>query len=211
MALGKCVTGIWLIILPPSHGFVRKINEIKEDVDRKSRNCKENECTNRLEGGTQPEAISEVPSSASLGLNEMANVKNISDHASAKGTVGQSIPVLEPTSPSPHNHSLQTISSSTKKFNKNFYQALLLGFSMTTRGEIGFLIAAVARTAGILVPQEVYLVVVWGILLCTIIGPVGVRIIVGRIENPAVVGGRQEILGGLGESDFPQEANNTNR
>lgn len=37
----------------------------------------------------------------------------------------------------------------------------------------------------------------WGILVCTIIGPIGVGIIVGRIEEVAVVAGsRKEVLGG---------------
>jgi hypothetical protein len=67
--------------------------------------------------------------------------------------------------------------------------------AMTTRGEIGFLIAAVAQTAGVITPEEVYLVINWGIVLCTLMGPIGVGIIVRRIEKV----GKEEVLGGWGE------------
>jgi hypothetical protein len=66
---------------------------------------------------------------------------------------------------------------------------------MTTRGEIGFLIAAVAESAGIISPDEVYLVIIWGILLCTLLGPIGVGFIVRRIKRL----GRENVLGGWGE------------
>lgn len=61
--------------------------------------------------------------------------------------------------------------------------ALLLGFAMTTRGEIGFLIAAVAQSAGVISPEEVYLVIIWGILLCTLMGPIGMGIVVKSIKR----------------------------
>ena len=67
---------------------------------------------------------------------------------------------------------------------------------MTTRGEIGFLIAAVAQSAGVISPEEVYLVVIWGILLCTLMGPIGVGIVVRRIKNV----GREEGLKDWGVS-----------
>jgi hypothetical protein len=66
---------------------------------------------------------------------------------------------------------------------------------MTTRGEIGFLIAAVAQSAGVISPEEIYLVIIWGILLCTLMGPIGVGIIVRRIKRL----GRENVLGGWGE------------
>jgi hypothetical protein len=75
------------------------------------------------------------------------------------------------------------------------YAALLLGMAMTTRGEIGFLIAAVAQTAGVISPEEVYFVINWGIVLCTLMGPIGVGIIARRIKKV----GKEEVLGGWGD------------
>jgi len=92
----------------------------------------------------------------------------------------------------PSNDTIPAIT--TQKANP-VYPALLLGMAMTTRGEIGFLIAAVAQTAGVITPEEVYLVINWGIVLCTLMGPIGVGIIVRRIEKV----GKEEVLGGWGE------------
>ncbi|KAF8586232.1 hypothetical protein K439DRAFT_1556832 [Ramaria rubella] len=75
------------------------------------------------------------------------------------------------------------------------YSPALLGLAMTARGEIGFLIASVAKSRGIfsslpstLVAEggesdELYLVVVWAIVLCTIVGPMAVGGLVRRIKR----------------------------
>ena len=67
-------------------------------------------------------------------------------------------------------------------------------FAMTTRGEIGFLIAAIGQSADIFVSEEIYLIVIWAIVLCTLIGPIGVGLIVKRIEKEEKHG-RSNILG----------------
>lgn len=59
------------------------------------------------------------------------------------------------------------------------------------RGEIGFLIAALAESTGIFASQddsvdsgsEIYLVVVWAVFLCTVIGPVSVGLLVRRVKR----------------------------
>jgi hypothetical protein len=61
---------------------------------------------------------------------------------------------------------------------------LLLGSAMVARGEIGLLISQVAFTASStieqesekLLPEDLFLVVTWAIVLCTVIGPVGVSL-----------------------------------
>lgn len=78
--------------------------------------------------------------------------------------------------------------------------ALLVGFAMIARGEIGFLIASLSQSSGTLglmgrepatagkggggaggdVSQDLFLVIVWAVVLCTIIGPVAVGTIVRR-------------------------------
>lgn len=71
----------------------------------------------------------------------------------------------------------------------------MVGLAMVARGEIGFLIAAVAQSKGIfamsgeeggLGEQGLYIVTVWAILVCTVVGPVGVGVLVKRL------GGRGE-------------------
>jgi hypothetical protein len=77
---------------------------------------------------------------------------------------------------------------------KSLYPASILGFAMVARGEIGFLVSAIAQSNGIfdstsLDPtsgdssQDLFLVVTWAIMLCTIIGPVAVGLIVRRVRR----------------------------
>lgn len=62
---------------------------------------------------------------------------------------------------------------------------------MVARGEIGYLIASLAETDGIFSSSEqqnsdsseLYLVVVWAITLCTIIGPICVGTLVKRVKT----------------------------
>jgi len=66
---------------------------------------------------------------------------------------------------------------------------------MIARGEIGFLIASLSQSSGTLTlkkkdgsdaqgsGEEIFLVIVWAVVLCTIVGPVGVGIIVRRLRQ----------------------------
>ena len=60
----------------------------------------------------------------------------------------------------------------------------LLGSAMVARGEISLLIANVAReTSPELMPADLFYLVIWATLVCTILGPVAVGIIVKRMER----------------------------
>ena len=60
---------------------------------------------------------------------------------------------------------------------KGFYPALIVGLSMVSRGEIGFLIANIGVSASIL-SAKAYIVTIWAILLNTILGPIAVGLVV---------------------------------
>lgn len=72
---------------------------------------------------------------------------------------------------------------------RSLYPAAILGSAMMARGEIGFLISSVAHSNGIFNSQtqprtsELFLVVTWAILLCTILGPVTVGLLVKRVKR----------------------------
>jgi len=53
---------------------------------------------------------------------------------------------------------------------------------MVARGEIGFLISAVAEGSGILSAEQ-FLIVTWAIILCTLVGPVAVGLLVRRVKS----------------------------
>jgi hypothetical protein len=73
----------------------------------------------------------------------------------------------------------------------SLYPAAMLGTAMTARGEIGFLIASLAETTGLFASSsrpstgssEIYLVVTWAIVLCTIIGPLSMGTLVKRVRR----------------------------
>jgi hypothetical protein len=79
---------------------------------------------------------------------------------------------------------------------------------MVARGEIGFLISAMAESQGVfrrpdennLEASELFLIVTWAIFLCTILGPLCTGLIVRRIKkltkaSEASRGGARNVLG----------------
>ncbi|KAI8940756.1 hypothetical protein NX059_002021 [Plenodomus lindquistii] len=87
---------------------------------------------------------------------------------------------------------------------------LILALAMCARGEIGFLISGVAESNGIFStsgtasadePSDIFLVVTWAIVLCTILGPLGVGLSVRRVKklqkrkNKQQEGSGRDVLG----------------
>ncbi|OAL51221.1 Sodium/hydrogen exchanger [Pyrenochaeta sp. DS3sAY3a] len=73
----------------------------------------------------------------------------------------------------------------------SLHPPLILALAMCARGEIGFLISGVAESKGIFSPSgepsaepsDIFLVVTWAIVLCTILGPFGVGLSVRRVKK----------------------------
>ncbi|KAF7550897.1 hypothetical protein G7Z17_g5405 [Cylindrodendrum hubeiense] len=95
---------------------------------------------------------------------------------------------------------------------RSLYPACIMGLGMVARGEIGFLVAALAESKGIFgrqssgQPSELFLIVTWAISLCTVIGPICVGLVVNRVRRlesgscQAGVEGSQNVLGAWGFS-----------
>jgi hypothetical protein len=81
---------------------------------------------------------------------------------------------------------------------------------MVARGEIGFLVSSIAQSNGIFSQasegreveySDLFLVVTWAILICTVIGPVAVGLMVKRVrrlqqgERKGDRSGREDPLG----------------
>jgi hypothetical protein len=91
----------------------------------------------------------------------------------------------------------------------SLHPPLILALAMCARGEIGFLISGVAEANGVFSatgktsrePSEIFLVVTWAIVLCTIIGPLGVGLSVRRVrelqerKNRQQEGAGRDVLG----------------
>ncbi|PSR77183.1 Sodium/hydrogen exchanger family-domain-containing protein [Coniella lustricola] len=73
----------------------------------------------------------------------------------------------------------------------SLYPAGIMSFAMIARGEIGFLISSVAESGGIFSAgstpsngaSEMFLIITWAIVLCTIVGPFCVGLLVRRVKK----------------------------
>ncbi|PTB62426.1 Sodium/hydrogen exchanger [Trichoderma citrinoviride] len=75
---------------------------------------------------------------------------------------------------------------------RSVYPAVVLGCAMTARGEIGFLISSIAESNKVFSSasadeegksSEIFLVVTWAIMLCTILGPLSLGLVVRRVKQ----------------------------
>ncbi|KAL2670715.1 hypothetical protein Neosp_014514 [[Neocosmospora] mangrovei] len=106
------------------------------------------------------------------------------------------------------------VRNSTPKPEKavSLYPACIVGLGMVARGEIGFLIAALAESKGVFgrppngQPSEMFLIVTWAISLCTVIGPICVGLLVNRVKQLEAGSlksrgeGKRNVLGAWGVS-----------
>jgi hypothetical protein len=84
----------------------------------------------------------------------------------------------------------------------SLHPAFILGFAMVSRGEIGFLISSLADSNGLFSSggnDDIFLIITWAIVLCTIVGPVGVGLLVKRLKRLEKAkeqgGGGRDVLG----------------
>ena len=191
MLIGKFVTGIWLIrIATPSGTMATKIKPFLKRLNipqwsflglgRCGKGPKPET------GSTSDDPASKAMPNAPLALTtdrEPSSTQSIDRPRSA--VYLQRLSSATPTAPE--------ATSSTKK-SRSLYPASIIGTAMMARGEIGFLIAAVAESKGTFASpndsaaQEssgstIYLVVIWAVVLCTVIGPVSVGLLVRRVKR----------------------------
>ncbi|KAM0333401.1 hypothetical protein ACHAQA_002062 [Verticillium albo-atrum] len=163
MVLGKTVCGLWLIsYMSPLHAmqqFAQKLSLLGRKKQAKLGPGSQCEGSSSNEG-----AVMEPP-------------------RQAEG-VTESIP-LDPSTPTSQAASTPPINASPDpEMPVSLYPACIIAFAMVARGEIGFLISALAETNGVFgrhqsdrEPSELFLVVTWAIALCTIGGPVCVGLL----------------------------------
>ncbi|KAI9704534.1 MAG: hypothetical protein M1820_005608 [Bogoriella megaspora] len=70
---------------------------------------------------------------------------------------------------------------------RSVYPAAILGSAMVARGEIGFLVSSLAAGNGIFDSTkntaDIFLIVTWAIVLCTVAGPVAVGLLMRRLKT----------------------------
>ncbi|KAH7418298.1 Sodium/hydrogen exchanger family-domain-containing protein [Cadophora sp. MPI-SDFR-AT-0126] len=177
MLFAKLVTGLWLVRLDIS-SLKLHVPKVLRSILRFPASCM---------GSSKGKSKDDVGAGQQgTELSQEATSKKAEDTAPESQPTDQSPPRSISAAP-------PSRPSTPPKVNKplSLYPAAMLGTAMTARGEIGFLIASLAETTGLFSPSgepssqssEIYLVVTWAIVLCTVIGPLGIGTLAKRVRR----------------------------
>ncbi|PYI11301.1 putative Na+/H+ antiporter [Aspergillus sclerotiicarbonarius CBS 121057] len=192
MSLGKVVTGTWLVRFSlgrvssviralsapfnyvvlfcthmPKAGYGRKGSKEQGNRDGQADNRSQEQPVARENESEQPSGSDS--NGRDEGHGEADSNKAVKEHA------GHPEQPASSASPPPKPKSL--------------YPPSILGLAMVARGEVGYLVASLAESKGIFGESssggssETYLVVIWAISLCTLIGPISVGTLVKRVKT----------------------------
>ncbi|KAJ9492820.1 hypothetical protein VN97_g461 [Penicillium thymicola] len=166
MAIGKMITGLWLVRFSPSP-VSGLISTIKKPFTHARSYCASPRRISRKSNQNKNATQRPATQDDSADVSTPDNVKN------------------EPQSTNRHPASTSRLPPKPK----SLYPPSILGLAMVARGEVGYLIASIAESQGIFSsepsegPSEIYLVVIWAISLCTLIGPILVGALVRRVKK----------------------------
>lgn len=185
MLFAKIVTGLWLLRLNISLPKVYIPKSVRSIITVPA------SCFSWVYGKPKKE----LKNTASTADNHELQAQGRKDWSKDAGEVTSQPPTGESSTPANPNSSSTSVTTPSSPFKMNkplsLYPAAMLGTAMTARGEIGFLIASLAETTGLFASSsepsigssEIYLVVIWAIVLCTIIGPLSVGTLVKRVRK----------------------------
>ncbi|KAJ0413424.1 Sodium/hydrogen exchanger family-domain-containing protein [Aspergillus carlsbadensis] len=181
MTFGKMCTGLWLVRISPRSGLSTFVLILATPFSYA------NSCLSRSKAEQEKSRTQE-------GNNQMQKTGDSQPHPQADQT--------NPEPVDPNRHEVQTTDTPPQQTQqqqhpsspllpkpKSLYPASILSLAMVARGEIGYLIASLAESNQIFgetvggTSSETYLVVVWAISLCTLIGPISVGSLVKRVKS----------------------------
>ena len=180
MALAKMACGIWLVRLQMP-GISRRRIKIPLFLRNLSLNHfwgrkNERNRSSRASEGTVPAPSIEVSQ------HQPSDISSPSQASSSS-------PAVEPLQESSNAASIVAQKPTS------LYPPAIISIAMVARGEIGFLISSLAESNGIFSSQspteapndaaesEIFLIVTWAIVLCTILGPICVGLLVKRVKR----------------------------
>ncbi|KAL4929762.1 cation:proton antiporter [Aspergillus undulatus] len=191
MTFAKMCTGLWLVRFSPKFGLARFVRILKAPVSYAT-SCVRRSPKAANEKGRQQAATNEqvrigdaaAEPSRSGSEPESAVSNDNDDNQGPPSTTPQTQPDTTP----PPQQERRTTSMSLPPKPKSLYPASILSLAMVARGEIGYLIASLAESNGIFGDTsqgstETYLIVIWAISLCTLVGPISVGTLVKRVKS----------------------------
>ncbi|KAL2788756.1 Sodium/hydrogen exchanger [Aspergillus keveii] len=189
MTFAKMCTGLWLVRFSPISGMTSLVRILRAAFTY-ARTCirPQPAKANREKGRkqTQKQESSGVTAAATSTSDANTHSANQAETTTPVPPASHDEPQDQPrpvTSSSP-----STSTSTLPPAPKSLYPASILSLAMVARGEIGYLIASLAESNGIFgeasegSSSETYLIVVWAISLCTLVGPVCVGTLVKRVK-----------------------------
>ncbi|KAF9878651.1 sodium/hydrogen exchanger family protein [Colletotrichum karsti] len=196
MIISKMLCGVWLL------SFASPLQSVQKLVKKISGTGKKQ--SKKLAPGAQCAGRASDPSSN----NGNAQQRQEGEQGGQVENIPLESPETRQPGAAPNNASPQP------EMPVSVYPACILGFAMVARGEIGFLISALAESTGIFSgtsgspaePSEMFLIVTWAISLCTIIGPICVGLLVNRVKRLELQSGKstaqagRNVLGAWGVS-----------
>lgn len=185
MMFGKVITGIWLVqinIAPP---------KILQNLGRISRTT----FSFCFQSRTTSQRTNQTPSTKKNRKNRLKKNQGSQSQEGERSNQDQGRDQGQQSTQM--DSAPNTTTTSTPRLPpkpRSLYPASILGLAMVARGEIGYLIASIAETDGVFSSgqgqgqdangsSELYLVVVWAITLCTILGPICVGTLVKRVRK----------------------------
>lgn len=182
MAFAKMCTGLWLVRVSPGSGLRAFVRVLKAPLAY---------TTSCIWGSQSKETrTSEKSPKQRVADSPQENTDSTENSGSNPGpsnseTDADAITTADTSTP---QQQTQDRPSPLPPKPKSLYPASILALAMTARGEIGYLIASLAESNGIFGDtsqgsSETYLVVVWAISLCTLVGPIAVGTLVKRVKT----------------------------
>ncbi|CAI7564747.1 unnamed protein product [Penicillium pancosmium] len=185
MMFGKMVTGLWLVRF--SFNPVSKlVNHIKDLVRGFRLFC------SPKKPKQEQKRKHEIPSSSAAVTSHDRSGENTD--SPPNGAIHRSPSNRETThQPGPQEdespRSNQRSSVAFPEKPKSLYPPSILALAMVARGEVGYLIASLAQSQGMFSTgssdeiSEIYLVIIWAISICTLVGPICVGTLVKRVKK----------------------------
>lgn len=201
MFIGKLLCGLWLVHLPrrstsdTCHGELSVLARVKTFFTTRLGKLAA-VVSSRGKTPKTRHALDTADSAPSVVADPVLHTSEENDAPARNDDAAMvSLPAAA-TATTPPSTSKQT--TPTKPV--SLYPAGIISLAMVARGEIGFLISAVAESKGIFSPltnssgsalestssdepSDIFLIVTWAIVLCTIIGPLGVGVLVKRVKK----------------------------
>lgn len=188
MIFGKMVTGLWLIRFSasPISGLMRMPKKAFSYI---SLACTGNRVTSKQQGTLVSEKTAHRRSTAVVNPSP-SNAANLSAEQ-VRPTARDTTTEQATASPSQN----ESMPSSSRRVSlppkpKSLYPPAILGLAMIARGEIGYLIASLAQSQGIFSSgnaeggsSDIYLVIIWAISICTLVGPIAVGTLIRRVKK----------------------------